>query len=153
MLCDSAPVKEIRGSASAEVAAPVERSYELLAGVDRYGEWNGDLVRELEVLDRDPLRIRAVIHVKQSPLMKNFELRLVVHAQPHVVHIERLPNEPTDPEALELAWQVASADGGSRIDLEFAAVVSFAPAFLPLHGVGDLLANRLLSSAVAALSA
>ncbi len=147
-------MKEIRGAASAEVAAPAARSYELLAAAERYREWNGELVRELDVLDRDPLRVRAVIYVRQSPFAKTFELRVAVRTEPpHAVHIVRIPNEPTDPEALELTWRVAAAAGGSRITLQFAAVVSFVPGFVPLGGVGNLIADTLLSSAVRALGA
>lgn len=147
-------MKEIRGAASAEVPAPAGRSYELLAAVDRYGEWNRELVRELEVLDHDPLRLRAAINLKRSPFTKTFELRVVIRTEPpRVVHIERVPNEPTDPEALELTWRVTATPAGSRIELDLAAVASFVPGFIPLGGAGDLIAKTLLSSAVAALSA
>jgi ribosome-associated toxin RatA of RatAB toxin-antitoxin module len=151
-------VKEIHGSASGIVRATPERCFSLLAAVDRYRDWNAELVRELEVLERHrddkPTRVRAVIHVKQSPFMKNFELTVAVRAEPpHAIFITRIPNEPSDPEALELAWRVAprSAGGATRIGLQFNAVASFIPGFLPLGGIGNLIAERLLDAATTAL--
>ena len=151
MLCDTR-MKEIRGSASAVVPAPPDECYALLAAVDRYDEWNGELVRELEVLERDPPRLRAVIYVKQSPFMKTFSLQAAVATEPpRAVHITRIPNEPGDHEAMRLVWRIAPADAGSRIELDFSAVTSFLPGFFPLGGVGNLIAGTLLESAVEAL--
>jgi hypothetical protein len=145
-------MKEFRGSGSALVRASTEESYALLAAVDRYAEWNGELVRELEVLQAEPLRLRAVIYVKRAPFTKTLELRVAVrNAPPHTVHITRIPNEPTDPEGLELTWRVGSAAVGTRVELDFRAVASFVPGFLPLGGVGNLIAGKLLSSATDAL--
>ncbi len=93
-------------------ASPQE-CFELLAAVDRYREWNGELMRELEVLQAEPLHVRAVIYVKQSPFMKTFELCVAVRTEPpSCVYIDRIPNEPTDPEGLDLRWRVEPADAG-----------------------------------------
>jgi ribosome-associated toxin RatA of RatAB toxin-antitoxin module len=145
-------MKEIRGSASATVRASAQDSYALLAAVDRYAEWNGELVRELEVLQAEPLRLRAVICVKRGRLTKTFELRVATHTEPlHVVHITRIPNDPDDPEGLELSWRVAPAGSGARLELAFSAVASFVPGFLPLGGIGNLIAGTLLEAATDAL--
>ena len=149
-------MKEIRGSASAVVRASAQDCYALLAAVDRYGSWNGDLVRELEVLEREPdgspVRLRAQIYVKQSPFMKTFELTVAIRNEPpNAVHITRLPNEPTDREGLELSWRILPEGSGALLELQFMALASFVPGFLPLGGVGNLIAETLLESATEAL--
>jgi ribosome-associated toxin RatA of RatAB toxin-antitoxin module len=145
-------MKEIRGSTSAVVPAPAQQCFALLAAVDRYGEWNRDLVRELEVLQRDPLQLTAVIHIKQSRFSKTIELRVAVSTEPpHAVRITRIPDEPSDPESLELTWHVAQRDAGSRIQLDVAAVVSLVPRYVPLGRAGKLIAEKLLGSATSAL--
>ncbi len=152
-------MKSITGSASAHVRADQAECFVLLAEVDRYDDWNPDLVRELEVLDRDeqgrPARLDVVIHVKQSPIAKDFELTVAVRAEPpHVVHISRLSNEPTDQEALEVVWRIeGDAHQETWIELRFDAEVSFLPRFLPVGRVGDMIARALLGSAAKALEA
>jgi hypothetical protein len=48
------------------VAAPLEECFALLAAVDRYRDWCPDVVRQVEVLDRDaagePLRAIAEVY-------------------------------------------------------------------------------------------
>jgi hypothetical protein len=145
-------MKEFRGSARATVRASAEESYALLAAVERYREWNGELVRELEVLQDEPLRLRAVICIERRPFVKTFEIRVAAHTEPpHAVHITRMPNEPTDPEAMELTWRVAAANSGTRVELDFSAVASFVPGFLPLGRIGNLIAGTLLEAATDAL--
>ena len=151
-------MKEIRGSASAVARATPESCFSLLAAVDRYGDWNADLVREVEVIEREeddwPARARGAIYVKHSPVMKHFELTVAVRAEPpRAVYITRIPNEPSDREALELAWRLAPARGrATRINLELQAVVSFVPGFIPLGGVGNMIADTLLEAATEALA-
>ena len=153
-------MKEIRGSASAAVPAPANECFSLLAAVDRYAVWNGDLVRELNVLERDPeglpARVRAVISIKRGSPVKTFELTVAVTTDPpHAVYITRIPNEPSDREELHLVWRVdpqrSAAD--TRIELQFAAMASFVPGFLPLGGIGNRIAEKLVESAGRALRA
>ncbi len=145
-------MKEIRGSASAVVRAPAQKCYALLAAVDRYDEWNRDLVRELEVLQREPLRLRAAIHVKRSQFAKTFELRVAVSAEPPwAVYITRIANEPSDPERLRLAWRITPAREGTQLQLDLNAVASFVPRLMPLRSLGNTIARKLLGSATEAL--
>lgn len=153
MLCDTR-VKEISGSASATVRASVKECYSLLAAAQRYGEWNGEFFRELEVLQREPLELRAVLNVKGNPFLRTIELTVAVHTDPpRAVTITRIPNEPSDREELELLWRVEPDPGseGTRIDLRLVALASSVPGFVPLRGVGDRIAERLLASAAGAL--
>jgi Polyketide cyclase / dehydrase and lipid transport len=171
-------MKQINGHASSVVAAPVESCFALLEAVHSYPTWNGELVREVEVLEwageGHPARARAMLHVAQSPFGKDFELVVAVRTEPpRAVYLTRLRNEPSDPEQLTLAWRLEPATGArergadtpeqrdtgvrepgsaTRIELEFHATVSFLPRFLPHFGVGDAIADTLLDAAVRALA-
>ncbi len=152
-----APMKELRGSASAVVGESVEESFRLLAAVDRYPTWNGAPFREVDVLELDregnPVRARATVHLSLSPFGKAFELVVSVRTErPTAVYLTRIPNEPSDHERMELAWRLRE-DGGTRIELGFEAVVSFLPRFVPLAGVGDRIAESVVGSAARTLHA
>ena len=149
-------MKEIEGQASARVAASVAECFELLVAVDRYPDWNPELFREVEVLERSPdgcpVRARAALHIAQSPFSKDFELVIAVSARPpDVVELTRIPNEPSDREGLDMTWRTL-ADGETLIELDFRAVASFIPGFLPLPRVGNLIARTLVDAAAAALA-
>jgi ribosome-associated toxin RatA of RatAB toxin-antitoxin module len=150
-------MKELRGTASAIVSASREKSFELLAAVDQYPSWNGEMFREVEVLELDgsgqPVRARARMQIALSSLRREFELVVVVRTdRPHAVHLTRIPYEPSDEERMDLAWRLA-ADGPTRIELEFEAAISVLPRFLPLLGVGDLIAQSVLAGAATRLGA
>jgi hypothetical protein len=166
VVCDTSHrVKEIRGSARAVVRARPKECFALLAAVDRYSGWNGELVRELEVLERGsddrPARLRAVIDLKRSPFVGSLDVTVAVRTEPpRAVYITRIPNEPSDPERLELVWRIDrdrsrcgtridrdDSRSGTRIDLDLLAVAAFVPGFIPLGGIGDLVAEKLLGSA------
>jgi hypothetical protein len=149
-------MKQISGRASSVVAAPVENCFALLEAVHRYPVWNGDLVREVKVLESDadgrPARAWARIHVAQNRFAKNFELVVAVRAEPmRAVCLTRLPNESSDPEQLVISWRL-HRDARTRIGLEFHATVSFLPSVVPLFGVGDLIADTLMDAAARALN-
>jgi hypothetical protein len=151
-------MKAIRGFASALVRTPTRECFSLLAAVDRYREWNRELVRELDVLDRGPdqlpSRVRAVIAIRRSPLIQSIELTASVRADPpKAIYMTRIPNEPSDREELDLVWRLRPDDSasGTWIELEFAAVASFIPGLMPLGGVGNRIAERLVGSATEAL--
>jgi hypothetical protein len=63
-------MKSIEGRASAVVGSAVEDCFALLAAVDRYPCWNGELVREVEVLERDgeghPARARRALNSSRN---------------------------------------------------------------------------------------
>jgi ribosome-associated toxin RatA of RatAB toxin-antitoxin module len=141
-------MKRIDGRASAVVAAPLQTCYQLLEAVHRYPSWN-QYVREVEVLewaaeDR-PGRARAHVHVAQSPFGKDFHVVLGVYPQPPLaVRLSRLDSER---DRLELCWHLDDRAPGAQIELEFHATASFLPGWLPLFGVGDLIARTLVEAA------
>jgi hypothetical protein len=148
-------VKRITGVASAVVAAPIDDCFALLEAVARYPAWNPELVPEVEILEWDgdgrPARARAKLRVARGPFSRDLELVVGVRAdRPTAVRLIRIPNEPSDEERLELTWRL-QANGGTRIELELDAVASLLPGFIPLRGLGDLIARRLLAAATRAL--
>jgi ribosome-associated toxin RatA of RatAB toxin-antitoxin module len=134
-------VKSLNGEARRDVAASLAESYALLRDVERYTQWHGEAVREVQVLARDPEglaeRVHARLRVRLGPLDREFELMLAVQAQPPTeVLLHRLAHEPSDPEALSLRWMLAPVSGagaGTRIELQMSAVLDV-PRLLPLPG-------------------
>jgi ribosome-associated toxin RatA of RatAB toxin-antitoxin module len=148
-------VKELRGYASADLEAPLEECFELLAAIERYPAWF-EVIREVEILEFErngtPGMARACVHVPQSPFGKDFELFLAVRTEePVVVTLTRVPDGPHDQDRLEMVWRVQDA-GATRIELEFEAAASFVPSFLPVGGAGDAIAQAALDAAREALA-
>jgi Polyketide cyclase / dehydrase and lipid transport len=69
-------MKKLHGTATEVVAAPLDQCLALLEAVDRYPTWYPEVVRDVEVLDRDPsgqpTRARTKLHVSRGPLVKDF---------------------------------------------------------------------------------
>jgi ribosome-associated toxin RatA of RatAB toxin-antitoxin module len=148
-------MKSIDGRAESVVAASAEECFALLAAIDRYPAWVGELVREVQVLEWDtsdqPTSARVTLHVARSPLVKDFELVMSVQAKPiESVRLTRMPDDPSDRERLDIDWRLHS-DAGTRIVVSFHAVTPRVPSFVPLGGVGDEIAETLLRDAVTAL--
>ncbi len=148
-------MKSIDGRADSVVRASAEECFALLAAVDRYPAWTGELVREVHVLEWDasdqPTRARVTLHVAQSPLAKEFELVMSVQAKPvESVLLARVPHDASDREQLEIDWRL-HREVGTRIEVSFHGVTPRVPSFVPLGGVGDEIADTLLRAAVKAL--
>lgn len=149
-------MKELTGTAHLDVEAPLQSCYELLADVERYEDWYPDVVRRVDVLDREPdglaSRAHATLHVARGPLQHDFELMLSVERRPpRVVALVRVPNEPTDPEQFRVDWRLTGDGGRTRIGVELAALVDV-PRVLPLRGIGDALAGGFVTAAGRALT-
>jgi hypothetical protein len=149
-------MKELRGTAEASVDAPLATVLSLLEAVDAYPSWYPEVVRRVEVVERDgagpPSRVRAQLHIAQGPIARDFELLMSVAVQrPSTVRLARVPREPTDPERFEVIWRL---NGGERthISLELLANLDV-PRFLPLGGIGDSVARGFADAAVRRLTA
>ena len=156
-------MKRLEGRAETVVRAPMATCFSVLATVERYPSWCGELIPEVTVLDRDcdgrARRARVVVYVAQSPFGKRFEFDAAIRSQPaRAVHLSRIPSAPSDSDRFSLSWTLKESlnesldgslkeDQGTRLGLEFAAVVSFLPGVLPLPGVGDLIARTLIDAA------
>ncbi|MBV9605748.1 MAG: SRPBCC family protein [Solirubrobacterales bacterium] len=147
-------MKELTGSASGTTAAPPEAALALLKAIDGYPSWTPDVVREAEVLERDaaghPTRARATLHVERGPLTRDFDLLFDVRVDPGgTVALSRIPHAGSDKERFDVTWKVSGGQS-TRIELALAANLDV-PRFIPLGGVGDSMAEDLLSAATRAL--
>ena len=148
-------MKQLQGSASAEIELPVEDCFALLVSIDRYPAWF-EVVREVEILDREPdgrARLaRVELHVPHSPFGTRFSFMVAVEAErPEAMQLTKLPDGPADVDRLELTWRMRE-NGWTEIEFEFDAVVSFVPGYLPVGGAGDVIAEAILDAATTALA-
>ena len=134
--------------------APVEECLAVLEAVDRYPAWCPEMVRDVEVLERDPRgqpsRVRTKLHVSRGPLVKNFDLILVVVVEPpDAVKLTR-PADTPSPQQFDVAWRLR--DGGqTTIELRLHAKLNV-PRFMPLGGVGNALAEGFVAAAASAIA-
>jgi ribosome-associated toxin RatA of RatAB toxin-antitoxin module len=148
-------VKELQGSASAEIELPAEDCFALVASVDRYPGWF-EVIRAVEVLKRKrngfPSLARVELHVPQSPFGTNFELVMAIEAErPGAVHFTKVPTGPSDQDRLEISWRMREI-GNTEIEFEFDAAVSFVPGYLPVGSAGDAIAEAILGAATTAFT-
>jgi ribosome-associated toxin RatA of RatAB toxin-antitoxin module len=148
-------VKGLQGRATADLAVALEDCFELVAAIDLYPTWF-DVVREVEVLERDDdgraLTARVELHIPQSPFGTDFELVMAVETEPPVaVVLTKIPDGPDDHERAQLSWRMQDGQA-TLVEFEFDAAVSFLPAFLPLGGIGDVVARVILDEAADAFA-
>jgi hypothetical protein len=147
-------MKELHGTASASVAAPIEECFALVEAIDRYPSWYPDVVREAEIVERNtdghPTRARATLHASVGPFVKDFELLLLVtEEQLRTVKLNRIPHDRGDPERFEVIWHLQPGRE-TRIDLILNANLSV-PRLLPVGGIGDSMAAGFVAAAATAL--
>jgi ribosome-associated toxin RatA of RatAB toxin-antitoxin module len=150
-------MKELSGTATTFVPAPVQECFELLEALDGYPAWYPDVVKEGAVVARDdegrPTRARAKLHVSVGPLVRDFDLLLAVEAdRPSLVRLSRIRHDESDLEEFQVTWHLDQQNGGTRIRLELDAHLSV-PRLLPLGGLGDSLAQGFVEAAARALRA
>ena len=128
----------------------------LLADAERYPNWYPEVVKSVEVLERDasgqPSKVRTKLHVQHGPITRDFDLTMSVDVEPQqgTVRLHRIPHEPSDGEKFEVNWSV-NGSGPTRISLDLAANLNV-PRFLPLGGIGDTIAAGFVSAATRALA-
>lgn len=148
-------MKTIDGQATAMVGAGIDETFVLLAAVDAYPRWNGELVPAVEVLERDgqgaPAVVRMRLHVAQSPIGKDFALTAGIHSRaPGLIELASV-EAPTERDRVALTWSL-TAGAGTRIDLRFQAQTPRLPGFIPLFGVGNQIAAYLIDGVARALA-
>jgi hypothetical protein len=148
-------VKELSGNAKTAVAATPEASLALLAAVDGYPTWYPEVVRAVEVVERDPsgqpTRAQTKLHLAQGPLAKDFDLLMDVRVEPpSVVRLSRVAHDASDDERFDVTWYV-DAQAQTQVRLELRANLSV-PRLLPIGGIGDAVANGFVSAAARALA-
>jgi hypothetical protein len=126
----------------------------LLETVDQYPTWHPDVVKSVEVLERNdqgqPTKAQAKLHVQHGPITRDFDLTMDVQVDPAgTVKLSRIPHHGGDGEKFDVIWRVTGA-GPSQIRLDLAAGLNV-PRFLPLGDVGESLASGFVNAAVTAL--
>ncbi len=147
-------MKELHGTAEAEVSAPIEECLALLAAVERYPRWYPQVVRSAAVLETGPdghaTRAEASLHVVHGPLVKDFELLLAVRVErPATVQLTRIPHGAPDEERFQVRWQLSRA-AGTLLHLDLEATLAV-PRFVPLGGIGNAIATGFVEAARDAL--
>ena len=145
---------QLRGTATDVVNAPLTECFAFVQAVDRYPNWHPDVVREVEVLERDadgrPSRVRTKLHVARGPLVKDFDLVMAVIAEPPgSLKLARVADQPSD-QTFDVAWRLSEA-GSTRLSLDLSANLNV-PRFLPLGGIGDSMAAGFVQAAKDALT-
>jgi ribosome-associated toxin RatA of RatAB toxin-antitoxin module len=149
-------MKELSARADATASASPADALALLRDVEGYPNWYPEGVRSVAVTERDAAGaargVRAVLHVAQGPLQRDFALMLAVEAsEAGVVSLRRIPHDEHDPETFEVSWRVSPAGAGARIALSLEAHLDV-PRLLPIGGVGAALAEGFVGAAVGALA-
>jgi ribosome-associated toxin RatA of RatAB toxin-antitoxin module len=143
-------MKELRGAATTLVPAPMAQCLALVRAVDQYPAWYPDVVRTVEVLERDarglPSRARTQLHLSVGPLTKDFELVMAVTVLPAAtVKLVKVGGSAK----FDVTWRLHNGDI-TRLALELDASLDV-PRFLPLGGIGDSVAEGFISAASAEL--
>jgi len=143
-------MKDLAGSAETTVDATPEACFELAAAVERYPSWNGEVIREVELLAADsdgrPTRVRTVVHVAAGPITRDFRLVMDVEYSDHdAVCLSRVTDKPSGPEKFEVVWRI-SAGPPTRLAIELSATLEV-PRLVPLGGVGDRVAQGFADAA------
>lgn len=155
-------MKEINGKAEATLDAPAAEVLALVAAVDRYPEWHPDVVRQVEVIDRDrahggqPDEVRVTLRVPVlGGLGPDREMLMAVEAEAEAeagrVTLRRRPYDERDREQLEAVWTI-EGDRPTQLSLTVEAQLDV-PGLVPLGAVGDTLAGGFVEAAARRFSA
>jgi ribosome-associated toxin RatA of RatAB toxin-antitoxin module len=147
-------MKKLHGTATEVVAAPLDECLALLKAVDRYPTWYPEVVREVEVLDRDPsgqpTRARTKLHVSRGPLVKDFDLILAIVIEPPATVKLTMPTNDPSQQQFGVTWRLQD-DEGTHIELYLDAILRV-PRFLPVGGIGNSMAKGFVAAARRALA-
>ena len=97
------------GTATAEIAAPIERCYEIAADVENATEWQGSL-RDVEVLERDGERRPLVVETESDAKVKHVKAVLRFSYDPPTGI--RWVQEKGDTKSLTGWWTFEDLGGG-----------------------------------------
>jgi hypothetical protein len=139
-------MKELRGAASTLVPASLAECLALVEAVDGYPVWYPEVVRAVEVLDRDagglPSRAQTKLHLSVGPVTKDFDLLMAVTVEPPAtVKLTKVGGSAK----FDVVWHLNEGEK-TRIELELDAALDV-PRFLPLGDVGNSVAQGFVSAA------
>ena len=139
-------MKELRGAADTVVPAPLAQCLALVEAVDGYPDWYPEVVRAVEVRERDarglPSRAQTKLHISVGPVTKDFDLLMAVTVEPPAtVRLAKVGGAAK----FEVIWRLTEGEQ-TRIALELDANLDV-PRFLPLGDVGNSVAQGFVSAA------
>lgn len=139
-------MKELRGDAAALVPAPLAQCLALVEAVDGYPVWYPEVVRAVEVLERDargmPSRAQTKLHLSVGPVTKDFDLLMAVTLEPPAtVRLAKVGGAAK----FDVIWRLTEGES-TRIELELDANLDV-PRLLPLGDVGKSVAQGFISAA------
>lgn len=148
-------MKDLHGEATRPVSASPQRSLDLLSDLEGYPRWYPDVVRRVDVLQRDGdlvKQARVTLHAAIGPINRDLELVLSVARASDTVTLARVRNEHSDRERFEVTWRARPA-GAEQTRLELALDASLdLPRLLPTGGLADTLAAGFVQAAARELS-
>jgi uncharacterized membrane protein len=102
----------IKGDRSVEIAAPIERCYEIAADIENAPDWQGSL-KDVEVLERDDERRALLVETESDAKVKSVRARLrFSYAPPTGI---RWVQEKGDTKSLTGSWSFEDlGDGRTR---------------------------------------
>lgn len=144
-------MKELRGAAAALVAAPLAQCLALVEAVDGYPVWYPEVVRAVDVHERDarglPSRAQTKLHVSAGPMTKDFDLLMAVTVEPPAtVKLTKVGGNAK----FDVIWRLTDGEN-TRIELHLDANLEV-PRFVPLGEVGNSVAQGFVSAASAELA-
>ena len=147
-------MRDLHGTASEVVAAPLDRCVALLAAIEGYPDWYPGGVREVEVLDRDAsgqaTRVLTVLHVAVVGFDRDFHLTMTVKVDPRgEVALNKVKKDSSDP-PFDVVWRI-SEDDDTLIELDLDTALPLSR-LVPLGGVGNSIARSFVSAASDALA-
>ena len=139
-------MKELRGAAATLVPTPLAQCLALVEAVDGYPVWYPEVVRRVEVLERDarglPSRAQTKLHLSAGPVTKDFDLLMAVTVKPPAtVKLAKVGGNAK----FDVIWRLTEGEN-TRIELELDASLDV-PRFLPLGDVGNSVAQGFVSAA------
>jgi hypothetical protein len=142
-------MKELQGTATTLVGAPLEACLAVLGAVDRYPDWYPDVVQRVDVLERGPdgapTRVRTKLHLAVGGIVKDFDLVMaVVVSPPGNVDLTRVADHGSQ-QRFDVSWRLRRQQR-TRLDLDLRAALNV-PRFLPLGGIGDSIASGFVAAA------
>ena len=148
-------IKELSGQATRPVQPSAAQCFAVLADVERYPEWYPDVIREVDVLEREPdgqaRRARTKLHLSWGPVVRDFDLVLGVALEPlTTVSLARVSDAPSA-STFEATWRVHEA-AATELGIELRATLDV-PRFMPLGGIGDAIAGGFVEAAARRLGA
>lgn len=144
-------MKDLRGEAVRTVQAVAQRCLDLLADLEGYPLWYPDVVRHVEVLERDEqghaARARATLHAAIGPINRDLQLLLAVTRGADTVRLARVTHGGSDRERFEVRWRAAPhLSDQTRLELALEASLDL-PRLLPTGGLADSLAAGFVAAA------